>query len=80
MFRHELDGRSAKAQVEHAEIAKHHPGNRENAVSIRAEPPDDIRNRQNTDEHGQNLAKQVEDTIPRNKTLAVWAFHSHRNL
>ena len=52
-----LDCCTAQAQIKNSEIAQHQKSDGENAVTIRAQAPDDLWNGQDAHGHGQNLTK-----------------------
>src|ERR1700730_12281263 len=58
-----LHSGTTQPQVENIEIAEEHHGDGEDAVLIRAKPPNYEGNCEDTNGHGRNLANQVENGI-----------------
>ena len=70
VFRNELDGCSAQAQIEDAEIAQSHEGDGEDAITVMAEAADDDRNGDDADDHRNELAGEIEGTVTRDQAAA----------
>ncbi len=60
---YKFNGGATQSQIEDIEIAEQHHGNREDSVLGSAKASDDIRNSENADDHGQDLAYEVENGI-----------------